>query len=83
VNGGRAIADYRKNQNVYTQGQPADSVFYIQSGKVKKTIVSEQGKEAVVATLGTGDFFGDGCLTGQPLHLATVSAMTECVMVQA
>ena len=47
VNGGRAISDYRKDQNVYTQGEAADSVFYIQSGKVKKTVVSEQGKEAV------------------------------------
>src|SRR3990172_2313788 len=82
VNGGRAIADYRKDQIVYTQGEPADSVFYIQSGKVKKTVVSEQGKEAVVALLGTGDFFGEACLTGQPLRLATVSAMAECVIVR-
>ena len=65
VNGGRAIADYRKDQIVYRQGDPADSVFYIQSGKVKKTVVSEQGKEAVVALLGTGDFVGEGCLTGR------------------
>ena len=82
VNGGKAISDYRKNQIVYTQGEPADSVFYIQSGKVKKTVVSEHGKEAVVALLGTGDFFGEGCLTGEPLRLATVSAMTECVIVR-
>src|ERR1700684_4083941 len=82
VNGGRSISDYRKGQIVYTQGEPADSVFYTQSGKVRKTVVSEQGKEAVVALLGTGDFFGEGCLTGQPLRLATVSAMTECVIVR-
>jgi CRP/FNR family transcriptional regulator, cyclic AMP receptor protein len=82
VNGGRAISDYRKDQNVYTQGERADSVFYIQSGKVKKTVVSEQGKEAVVALLGTGDFFGEGCLTGQPLRLSTVTAVTECVIVR-
>jgi CRP/FNR family cyclic AMP-dependent transcriptional regulator len=82
MNGGRAISDYRKGQIIYTQGEPADSVFYIQSGKVRKTVVSEQGKEAVVALLGTGDFFGEGCLTGQPLRLATVSAMTECVIVR-
>jgi CRP/FNR family transcriptional regulator, cyclic AMP receptor protein len=80
VNGGRAVSDYRKDQIVYTQGAPADSVFYIQSGKVKQTVVSEQGKEAVVALLETGDFFGEGCLTGQPLRLATVSAVTECVI---
>src|SRR5271155_5771971 len=79
VNGGGAISDYRKDQIIYTQGEPADSVLYIQSGKVKKTVVSEQGKEAVVALLGTGDFFGEGCLTGQPRRLSTVSAVTECV----
>jgi CRP/FNR family transcriptional regulator, cyclic AMP receptor protein len=82
INGGRSVADYRKGQIVYTQGEPADSVFYIQSGKVRKTVVSEQGKEAVIALLGTGDFFGEGCLTGEPLRLATVSAMTECVIVR-
>ena len=82
VNGGRAIADYQKDQNIYKQGDPADFVFYIRSGKVKKTVVSEQGKEAVVALLGTGNFFGEGCLTGQPLRLSTVSAMTECVIVR-
>src|SRR5260370_18010950 len=82
VTGGRAISDYRKDQIVYTQGEPADSVFYIHSGKVKKTVVSEQGKEAVVALLGTGDFFGEGCLTGQPLRLATVSTVTEGVIVR-
>src|SRR6202163_3504739 len=82
VNGGRAISNYRKNQIVYTQGQPADSVFYIQSGKVKKTVVSEQGKEAVVGLFGTGDFFGEGCMTGQPLRLGTVRAMAESVIVR-
>jgi CRP/FNR family transcriptional regulator, cyclic AMP receptor protein len=82
VNGGRAVSDYRKDQIVYGQGEPSDSVFYIQSGKVKQTVLSEHGKEAVVALLGTGDFFGEGCLTGQPLRLATVSAMTECVIVR-
>ena len=82
VNGGRSISNYRKDQIVFTQGTPADSVFYIESGKVRKTVLSEQGKEAVVALFGTGDFFGEGCLTGQPLRLSTVSAMTECVIVR-
>jgi CRP-like cAMP-binding protein len=82
VNGGRAVADYRKDKIVYRQGDPADSVFYIQSGKIKKTVISEQGKEAVVALLGPGDFFGEGCLTGQSLRLATVAAMTNSVIVQ-
>jgi hypothetical protein len=63
--GGRTISDYRKDQIVFRQGDPSDSVFYIQSGKVKKTVVSEQGKEAVVAVLGAGDFFGEGCLAGR------------------
>src|SRR5476651_849265 len=82
VNGGRSISNYRKDQIVYTQGAPADSVFYIQSGKVRKTVVSKQGKEAVVALFGTGDFFGEGCLTGQPLRLSTVRATAECVIVR-
>src|SRR5450631_3639605 len=81
VNGGRSISNYRKDQIIYTQGEPADSVFYIQSGKVKKTVVSEQGKEAVVGVFGTGDFFGEGCMTGQPLRLGTVSAVMESVIV--
>src|SRR5665213_3937550 len=82
VNGGRVISAYRKEKIVYRQGEPADSVFYIQSGKVKTTVISEQGKEAVVALLGAGDFFGEGCLTGQPLRLSTVTAMTESVVVR-
>ncbi len=64
VNGGRVISNYRKDQTVFRQGDPADSVFYIRSGKVKATVVSEQGKEAVVAILGADDFFGEGCLAG-------------------
>src|SRR6202161_3357173 len=82
VNGGRAIAEYRKDKIIFRQGDPSDAVFYIQSGKVKTTVVSEQGKEAVVALLGTGDFFGEGCLTGQLLRLSTVAAMTQCVIVR-
>jgi CRP/FNR family cyclic AMP-dependent transcriptional regulator len=82
VNGGRAISEYRKDKIIFRQGDPSDAVFYIQSGKVKTTVVSEEGKEAVVALLGTGDFFGEGCLTGQPQRLATVSALTECVIVR-
>lgn len=80
VNGGRAVSEYRKDQTVFRQGDPADSVFFIQSGKVKKTVVSEQGKEAVVALLGSGDFFGEGCLAGEARRLSTVSAMTKCVI---
>jgi CRP/FNR family transcriptional regulator, cyclic AMP receptor protein len=82
VNGGRAISEYRKDKTIFRQGDPSDAVFYIQSGKVKTTVVSEAGREAVVALLGNGDFFGEGCLTGQPQRLATVSALTECVIVR-
>ena len=80
VNGGRTISKYRKNQVVYRQGEPADSVFYIQTGKAKKTVISEQGKEAVVAVLGAGDFFGERCLAGQSLRLGSVAALTDCVI---
>jgi CRP-like cAMP-binding protein len=64
VNGGRSISKYHMNQKVFSQGTPADAVFYIQKGKVKVTVVSEQGKEAVVAVLGADEFCGEGCLTG-------------------
>jgi len=82
VEGGRTIASYRRNQKIFSQGDPADSVFYIQEGKVKVCVISDQGKEAVVALHGNGDFFGEGCLTGQPLRLATVAAMTDCVIMR-
>ena len=66
--GGRAISDYRKDQIVFRQGDPADAVFYIQKGKIKLTVVSERGKEAVVGILEPGHFFGEGCLNGHPLR---------------
>jgi CRP/FNR family cyclic AMP-dependent transcriptional regulator len=78
----RTIAKYRKDQIVFSQGDPADAVFYIEKGKVKVTVVSEQGKEAVVAILGTDEFFGEGCLAVQPLRIATVVTMTESVIVR-
>ena len=78
VNGGRSMSKYRKNETVFSQSSSADAVFYIQKGKVKVTVVSEQGKEAVVAVLGPDEFCGEGCLTGQPVRLATATAMTEC-----
>ena len=78
VNGGRTISTYRKGQKVFRQGDPADAVFYLKEGKVKVCVISEQGKEAVVALHEKGDFFGEGCLSGQPLRLATVATMMEC-----
>jgi CRP/FNR family cyclic AMP-dependent transcriptional regulator len=77
VNGGRSTSDYRRNQIVYRQGDAADSVFYVQTGKAKVTVLSEQGKEAVVAVVGAGDFFGEGCLGGQILRLATVATLVD------
>jgi CRP/FNR family cyclic AMP-dependent transcriptional regulator len=77
VGEGRSIGKYRKDQIVFSQGDPADAIFYIQKGKAKVTVVSEQGKEAVVAILGPDDFFGEGCLAGQPRRMATVSTMGE------
>src|SRR3979411_3231430 len=80
VGEGKTISTYRKDQVVFSQGQVADAVFYIQQGKIKLTVVSEQGKEAVVAVLGPGHFFGEGCLNGHPLRIATTRAMDECVV---
>src|ERR1700688_3847591 len=80
VNGERTVSEYHKNQFIYRQGEPADAVFYIQRGKAKATVISEQGKEAVVAVLEPGQFFGEGCLGGQALRLATVAALTDCAV---
>jgi len=77
---GHTVSNFRKDEIVYTQGQPADSVFYMHKGKAKITVLSEQGKEAVVALLGVGDFFGEGCLAAQPRRMATASAMTDCII---
>jgi CRP/FNR family transcriptional regulator, cyclic AMP receptor protein len=82
VGEGRSIARYRKDQVIFSQGDPADAVFYIESGKVKIGVVSEQGKEAVVASPGTGEFFGEGCLAGRALRIATAATMTESVIVR-
>jgi len=81
VDGGRTVSTYRKNKRVFLQGDPADSVFYIQEGSVKVYVVSAQGKEAVVAIHAKGDFFGEGCLTGQPRRLATSAASLPPVAV--
>lgn len=77
VSHGRSVAAYKKNAVVFPQSSPADAVFYVQKGKIKISVASKQGKEAVVALLGPGEFFGEGCLIGQPLRLATARAMIE------
>lgn len=75
---GRHISNHSKKEVIFAQGEDADAVFYIRKGKVKVTVVSGQGKEAVVALLGPNEFVGEGCLIGQPKRLATASAMTVC-----
>src|SRR5580704_4272910 len=80
IGDGRGVGKYRRDHIVFSQGDPADAVFYVQKGKVKLTVVSEQGKEAVIAILGTDDFFGEGCLAGQTQRIATVRTMTESVI---
>ena len=82
VGEGRSIGEYHKDQIVFSQGDPADAVFYVERGEVKVTVVSEQGKEAVVAILGTNQFFGEGCLAGQAQRIATVATMTDSVIVR-
>jgi len=82
VGEGRSIRTYRKNEIVFSQGDPANEVFYIQKGKVKVTVISEQGKEAVVAILEGDEFFGEGCLAGQAQRISTVAALNESVIVQ-
>jgi CRP/FNR family transcriptional regulator, cyclic AMP receptor protein len=82
INGGKQEARLQKEQIVYSQGDPADCVFFIQSGKVKVTVVSEEGKEAVVAILQPGNFCGEECLTGHKLRMSTVKTLTECSLVK-
>jgi CRP/FNR family cyclic AMP-dependent transcriptional regulator len=76
---GRIVSAHKKKQIIFAQGDAADSVIYVKKGKVKVTVVSKQGKEAVVAILGMDEFLGEGCLIGQPKRLATATAMTDCV----
>jgi CRP/FNR family cyclic AMP-dependent transcriptional regulator len=80
VGEGRSIGKYRKNEMVFSQGEPSDAVFFIQKGKVKVTVVSEQGKEAVVAIMGANEFVGEACLAGETRRIATVAAMTDSVV---
>ncbi len=79
---GRTILLYRRNHVVFSQGDHADAVFYIQQGIVKLAVLSTQGKEAVIAMLGAHDFFGEGCLADRPLRMATASAMADCSLVR-
>lgn len=82
ANGGRTISKYTVNARVFKQGDPADAIFYIQKGKVKLTVISKQGKEAVIALLAEGDFFGEGGLAGQQLRMSTATAISECMVMK-
>jgi CRP-like cAMP-binding protein len=80
VGAGKTILEFHKNQHVFEQGDIADTVFYIQKGEVKLTVMSEQGKEAVVAILGPGQFFGEGCMNGHKLRISTTTVMEDSVI---
>ena len=82
VNHGRTRSEYRTQQLIFSQGDAADSVFYVVRGKIKIGVTSEQGREAVVGLFGEGDFFGEGCLIGQPLRLATAVSMTDSTVMR-
>jgi CRP/FNR family cyclic AMP-dependent transcriptional regulator len=80
VGAGKKVLEFAQNENIFAQGEVADAVFYIQKGKVKLTVVSEQDKEAVVGVLGPGQFFGERCINGDPRRIATTTAMESCVV---
>ena len=76
VGAGCTIENYKQGRSIFLQGDPSDAVFFIQKGEVQITVVSKHGKEGLIAMLGAGESFGEGCLVGQPLHIATATAMT-------
>jgi CRP/FNR family transcriptional regulator, cyclic AMP receptor protein len=80
VGEGKSILEFQKGQNVFAQGDLADTVFYIQKGKIKLTVLSDLGKEAVIGILGPGQFFGEGCMNGHKLRMSTTTAMENCVI---
>jgi CRP/FNR family transcriptional regulator, cyclic AMP receptor protein len=82
VGRGRRVANFQPGEGIFAQGDPAGAVFYIQEGQVKLTVVSRQGKEAVIAILGVGEFFGEGCLAGQVIRMASASAMSKCCLMR-
>jgi len=75
---GKTVVEYSADRRIFDQGQLADSIFYVRKGKVKLSVISQQGKEAIVATLSAGEFLGEGCLAGQPLRMATATTVTDC-----
>jgi CRP-like cAMP-binding protein len=82
IDGGRTIATAPKKHTIFAQGDSANSVFYIQKGRVRLTVLSSSGKEATIGVLNEGDFFGEGCLAGQPLRMCSATAMTDCTVMR-
>jgi CRP-like cAMP-binding protein len=82
VGGGRTAVRYLKGGQIFQQGDAADAIYYIQEGQVKLTVVSRQGKEAVIAMLGPEDFFGEGCLAGQSARMSTAAALSKCSLMR-
>jgi CRP/FNR family transcriptional regulator, cyclic AMP receptor protein len=82
ISRGKNIVEYGVGRTIFMQGDPADSVWYLDQGKVKLAVTSEQGKEAIVAVLGAGEFFGEGCIAAQPLRVATASTLSDCTLYQ-
>jgi CRP/FNR family cyclic AMP-dependent transcriptional regulator len=77
---GKTVLEYGPNRAIFVQGDPADSVWYLRQGEVKLAVTSQQGKEAIVSVLSDNEFFGEGCLAGQPLRISTASAVTDCTL---
>ena len=82
IDGGRTIAAPNKKQTIFAQGDSSDSVFYIQRGKIKLTVLAKSGKEATIGILKEGDFFGEGCLAAQPLRMCTATTITDCTLMR-
>jgi CRP-like cAMP-binding protein len=82
MGGTKTITSYPPKHTIFSQGDPADSIFYIEKGKVQVSVLSKRGKEAVLAILGPGDFFGEGCLNGHPQRMVSVMTMEECSIVR-
>ena len=82
ISQGKTVKEYSANRNIFRQGDPADSVFFLRRGSVKLSVISNQGKEAIIAIQTAGDFFGEGCLAGQPVRMAAASATTDCTVIR-
>jgi CRP/FNR family cyclic AMP-dependent transcriptional regulator len=80
ISRGKTVLEYGANRTIFVQGDVADSVWFLQHGEVKLAVTSQQGKEAIVSVLGDNEFFGEGCLAGQPLRISTASAVTDCTL---